>query len=93
MASNSDAGSAHSGSLARLTTNGVLDPTFGVGGVVALNTASTTYSAAAMLRSSDGKILITGTTGGTFSPDRELFVARYSSDGVLDPVFGTAGYA
>jgi|GEM_PF-3521177 len=92
MASNSDAGSAHSGSLARLTANGALDPSFGIGGVVALNTASTTYGAAAMLVSSDDQILITGTTGGTFSPDRELFLARYTSEGALDPLFGDAGY-
>jgi uncharacterized delta-60 repeat protein len=49
--------------VARLTTDGVLDPTFGVGGVASINlvTAGTEETARGIAIQSDGKIVIAGT--------------------------------
>lgn len=49
--------------VARLTTDGVLDPTFGVGGVASVNlvTAGMEESARGIAIQSDGKIVIAGT--------------------------------
>lgn len=49
--------------VARLTTDGILDPTFGVGGVASVNlvTAGTAESARGIAIQSDGKIVIAGT--------------------------------
>jgi uncharacterized delta-60 repeat protein len=62
------------------------DPGFGDGGVVALNVgASSSYTGAAA-RQADGKIVVVGSTGGG-----QMFVARYTPSGALDPSFGVAG--
>jgi uncharacterized delta-60 repeat protein len=54
---------------------GDLDPTFGIGGVVA-----TDFGAGQVAIQRDGKIVAAG--GG---------LARYNADGTLDPTFGTGG--
>lgn len=41
----------------------------------------------------DGKLVVTGATAGGSSAARELFMSRYTADGVLDPDFGDAGYS
>ncbi len=48
--------------VARLTTDGILDPTFGVGGVASINlvTAGTAETARGIAIQSDGKIVIAG---------------------------------
>jgi len=74
--------------LARLTTGGVLDPTFGTAGKVVSSFASIT-SARDVALQSDQRILIVGETGSSFFPD--AYVARYTIAGVLDPTFGTGG--
>ncbi|MBL7938672.1 MAG: hypothetical protein JNL43_04860 [Flavobacteriales bacterium] len=90
LATSSDAGSFNSGSLARLNTDGTIDPTFGTNGFVALNTASTTYTPKSFCIQSDGKLVVTGTTGGT---GRNLYLVRFDADGALDIGFGDAGYS
>jgi uncharacterized delta-60 repeat protein len=76
--------------VARFTPAGVLDTTFATpnGYSTLLARGSNTRSTGITLQS-NGKILITGanelTTGNTF-------VARYTTAGILDSTFGSAGY-
>lgn len=83
--------------LARYTASGVLDPTFGVGGLVSTNfgSPSDTYARArAAALQSDGKIVAAGVTGGyTYDVEESaaFALARYTSDGELDASFGTDG--
>ncbi|MBI3804328.1 MAG: hypothetical protein HY282_11270 [Nitrospirae bacterium] len=74
--------------LARYNTDGSLDSTFGTGGkvVTALDTGNDGLFDMAL--QADGKIVVAGfsnVTGADFA------VARYKSDGTLDPSFGQGG--
>ncbi len=71
-------------SLARYTTDGTLDPTFGGG----TGTVSTPLAFAnALSLQADGKIVVAGSaSGGATSTDFAL--ARYNTDGTLDTTFG-----
>jgi uncharacterized delta-60 repeat protein len=84
------AGSNFDFALARYNTNGSLDTTFGTGGKVttAFGTGYDVARAAAI--QDDGKIVAAGyfqNTGG----DCDWALARYNTDGSLDPDFGTGG--
>ena len=74
------------GTFATTSTAGDLDTTFGSAGKVTANVVSGSsdigYAVAAQ---SDGKIVVAGSSNGN------IFVARYLSDGSLDPTFGTNG--
>jgi uncharacterized delta-60 repeat protein len=75
--------------VARFTSNGVLDTTFGTNGIV----FNRVPDAAGMFPSdvtvqADGKILVTGRAN---VGDREFFVFRYTTAGVLDTSFDTDG--
>lgn len=76
--------------LARYTSNGVLDATFGERGLVTLGLGSRNNGAAtAIAIQEDSKIVVAGTTGGTDAKDFAL--ARYLSSGRLDATFGIEG--
>src|SRR2546423_321037 len=67
------------------TLAGALDPSFGSGGRVA--TAAAGGGAAAITMQADGKYVVAGThTGGG-----SWILARFASDGSLDPTFGVSG--
>ncbi len=68
--------------LARYTTNGVLDPSFGGTGTV-IAVANGDAEVNALKIQSDGRILAAGTGGGDFA------MFRYNTNGVLDTTFGT----
>ena len=70
--------------LARYTTNGSLDNTFGNGGIVtmAIGTSSLLFSVAIQ---SDGKIIAVGTIYTTMS---KMCLVRYTTNGSLDNAFG-----
>src|SRR3954453_9737910 len=74
-------------SLARLTFDGDLDPTFGTGGKahVHLSNSSQQDQANDMVVQPDGKIVVGGSSGIDFG------LVRYLPDGTLDPSFGTGG--
>jgi uncharacterized delta-60 repeat protein len=74
--------------LIRYNPNGSPDPTFGIAGTVTTNFGSSDEFTALILQP-DGKLVAAGYsyTGG--NPDVAL--ARYNSNGSLDPTFGTAG--
>jgi uncharacterized delta-60 repeat protein len=74
------------GLIARYTSEGSLDGTFGVGGIV-----TTPLGVQVQLRSvgiqSDGKIIV----GGTLNFNSFLFI-RYTTNGTLDTTFGIEGF-
>ncbi|MER7466539.1 calcium-binding protein [Streptomyces sp. NPDC097981] len=75
--------------LARYNTNGSLDPTFGTGGTVTTSFGGTNNWAFGVKVQSDGKIVAAGFSNSSGSFDFAL--ARYNTNGSLDPTFGTGG--
>jgi len=74
--------------LARYNANGSLDPAFGTGGVVTTSFGGLTQAFAVAIQD-DGKIVV---AGSTYSPSiGDVALARYNSNGSLDPTFGTGG--
>lgn len=72
--------------LARYTSSGSLDGTFGVGGIVSTNFgASSADQIFAVAVQSDGKIVAVGSAAG------DIALARYNPNGTLDGTFGVGG--
>jgi uncharacterized delta-60 repeat protein len=78
--------------IARLTSNGLLDNTFGSNGTGKVTTDfGGADGARAIALQQDGKIVVAGSTF-KFDDDYSWFVtARYNSNGMLDNTFGTGG--
>ncbi len=72
--------------LARYTTTGVLDPEFGVDGIVTTPVGMTGGASAVALQP-DGKIVV----AGSGQMGAYMIVARYTITGSLDTGFGTTG--
>ncbi len=70
---------------------GTLDPTFGNGGSVIHSFAAGTDMARAVTVQPDGRILVAGYE--QYNPLAPVIVARFNSDGTLDPTFGNGGWA
>ena len=77
--------------LARYSSSGVLDSSFGNGGKVKTDFSSGSDEATSLALQPDGKILVGGTAfiGG----DNDFALARYNRDGTLDTSFGDGGKA
>jgi uncharacterized delta-60 repeat protein len=75
--------------LARYDGSGVLDPTFGDGGVARLSPAT----GAALARQADGKLLVNGGVPGVDAVQDRIATWRFDGDGILDPGFGNGGVA
>ena len=75
--------------LARYTAQGVLDTSFGQGGVVTTAVDSTNSHALAVAVRPDGKIIAAGYA--QHGPYFDFAVVQYLPDGALDPDFGTNG--
>ncbi len=78
--------------LTRYTSNGALDPTFGVGGKVTTQFGAGDFVtiARALVIQPNGRILLAGSaTRPTQVTDFTL--ARYETNGTLDPAFGAGG--
>jgi uncharacterized delta-60 repeat protein len=76
--------------LARYDAAGVLDPTFGAGGVASTNFPDSGTSwllLYAIVLQADGKIVAVGGGGSLIA------LARFAADGTLDATFGTGGRA
>jgi uncharacterized delta-60 repeat protein len=83
-------GSSTQAGVARYTTAGALDTTFGSGGFVhtlVFNTVNNRYFGGAL--QGDGKILATGHAEDP--PHLHMTLARYNTDGTLDAPFGSGG--
>lgn len=72
--------------MARYSSDGSLDTTFGSNGTVVTHLGSTSESALGIALQTDGKIVLAGYSGGDF------VVLRYNSDGSLDATFGSGGH-
>lgn len=71
--------------LARYNDNGVLDASFGQGGVIMSTLGTVGADAYSVAIQRDGKIVVGGNASNSFA------VARYLSDGTLDTSFGNDG--
>jgi uncharacterized delta-60 repeat protein len=77
--------------LARLTSAGILDPSFGDGGQASADLGR--YEMVeAMHFLSDGKLGVAGTIQDRDGTDpRDIFIARFNANGSLDTTFGNGG--
>ena len=72
--------------VARLTTAGALDTSFGGGDGITITDFGSTEQASEVTVAADGKILLGGYTNA--ARDYDMAAIRYTSDGVLDTSFG-----
>ena len=78
--------------LARYTSGGILDPTFSGDGLATTDVASGPASGAfALALQSDGMLVAAGRANRPVSLTPEFGLARYRSDGTLDPTFAGDG--
>jgi uncharacterized delta-60 repeat protein len=92
-------GSNRNFALARYTSGGVLDTTFGSGGMVVTEVSGCSgvglcgdEEAFAVAIQADGKIVVAGYYSDLVTPLRWYFaVARYNTNGTLDTTFGAGG--
>jgi uncharacterized delta-60 repeat protein len=77
-------------SLARLNADGSMDVAFGTNGKGTVTVAAPhfDYFKSSLALQTDGKIVVVGTTSATPNIDNDLVVARFNSNGTLDPSFG-----
>ncbi len=75
--------------LARYNADGSLDTTFGTCGRVITDFAGDDAAASALVVQPDGKLVAAGRSSLGNHPSFSL--ARYASDGTLDPIFGAGG--
>ena len=78
--------------VARLTSDGSLDPTFGGDGSVVTDLTPSSDSANGMALQANGKIVVVGSVSAG-AHNGKIGVLRYRSDGSLDPLFGDDGKA
>jgi uncharacterized delta-60 repeat protein len=78
--------------LARYTSNGVLDATFGTSGLVATKVGTRSDAPSALLIQPNGKIVMGGfeVAGGQGAPGM-MSLVRYNANGSLDTTFGKGG--
>jgi uncharacterized delta-60 repeat protein len=77
---------------ARLLPTGVLDPSFGSGGVVVIQRGTGTTRARAAWAQSDGRVVLAGYMAPEFGSDWDFAVARLLPSGAMDPSFGDNGW-
>ncbi|MDX1436594.1 MAG: hypothetical protein R3335_07285, partial [Anaerolineales bacterium] len=77
--------------VARYESDGQLDTSFGNGGVYTKQIGTVSQALGVEVQS-DGKIVLTGSSGGPgFPPVQTIMVSRLNSDGSLDSGFGMTG--
>ena len=75
----------------RYLPNGALDPGFGSGGVVRTAFTIGFHSPHSVAIQPDGKLVVAGSASIPSSSIDEIAVARYNTNGSLDPTFGSGG--
>lgn len=76
--------------IVRYSSEGIIDSTFGTNGITITNVGGTDDRAHACVLQPDGKTIIAGFTNrnaGNF----DFALARYQTNGTIDPTFGTNG--
>ena len=90
----SSAGAPDQFTVARYLTDGTLDDSFGVGGVVVTPFTAFASRGAAVAIDADGKVVAVGTSqSGNVTSSENFAIARYNEDGSLDTTFDTDGKA
>jgi uncharacterized delta-60 repeat protein len=84
-----DTGSGFNFALAMLESDGDLDWTFGIGGIVQTNLPGMNEQARAVAIQSDGKIVVAGRSGSGAAAD--CAVVRYNANGLMDSTFDVDG--
>jgi len=90
-------GSASNFALTRYNLNGSLDTAFGTGGKVTTDFFGGNDAVFAIARQTDGRLVAVGAAGPSYTASAEttrttkFALTRYSSNGGLDPTFGTGG--
>ena len=79
--------------LARYRADGVLDQSFGNGGLVVTRSTQRSFVANALALQPDGRILVAGMVSDLATASLQLAVARYNPDGSVDDGFGAGGIA
>jgi uncharacterized delta-60 repeat protein len=74
--------------LVRYSSDGTLDPTFGISGKTTTNFTRGDDFAAGVAVQTDGKIVVAGRAAGA---DHKFAIARYNADGTLDTSFSSNG--
>ena len=79
--------------LARFTTSGQLDSTFGAGGKVSTDVPGDFEGARSLAIQPDGKIVLAGSVSntGVYPPVYNFALARYNTNGSIDTTFGSSG--
>ena len=79
--------------LARYDASGNLDGTFGSGGKVTTDFSDRDEASSIAIQPSDGKIIVAGSVIGAsiICSCFDFALARYNTDGSLDPAFGAGG--
>lgn len=75
--------------LVRYNTDGSTDASFGTNGIVTTDFGTANDMAMSLALQADGKIVVGGYAGAATTADFAL--ARYNTDGALDPSFGVDG--
>jgi uncharacterized delta-60 repeat protein len=82
-------GSDYEFALARYTTDGALDTTFNVTGIVTTSINGVNDEVKGIAIQSDGKIVVAGSS--YYGSYYEFALARYTTSGILDTTFNTTG--
>jgi uncharacterized delta-60 repeat protein len=77
--------------VARFTSSGVLDSSFGTAGVTTTQVGTGASGAAALALQPDGRIIVAGTAFSNGATDDDFAIVRYKSSGRLDADFGSGG--
>ncbi|MGE0636833.1 MAG: T9SS type A sorting domain-containing protein [Bacteroidia bacterium] len=78
--------------LIRYLSNGIIDSTFGINGMVLTDIEGDDENFGGVAIQPDGKILGTGRVDNNSNPtDRNFWLIRFNEDGSLDNTFGTGG--
>jgi uncharacterized delta-60 repeat protein len=81
---------SHRFTLARFTTAGKLDTSFGTNGIASTSFAGTGGQANALVIQTNGDLVVGGATDDG-QGNTNFTLARYDTHGILDPTFGTQG--
>ena len=79
--------------VARFNPNGSSDPTFGNGGIVIIDFATSVAEGFQNVAiQTDGKIVVTGNVPASGPPnDTDMVTVRFNPNGSQDPTFGSGG--
>lgn len=79
--------------LVKVSADGQADSSFGNSGMVSTTFGYPSTVNNAMIRQTDGKLVITGAVvpNSSYPQNNQAFIARYTAAGIPDPAFGTNG--